>query len=268
MRQRHLMSPQRLVEQYRSSLHLEERMAFHERFSTNPYPWLRWVFDHFALPSACRVLDVGCGTGQLWQENAHRVGTAWTLLLADFSAGMVAKAKTTVMTVPARFTFSCCRVERLPFAPASFDAVFANHMLYYVADVDRTLSELGRVLKPHGTLYATTNGLRHLREVDELIVGFRAGPRPIGSIIQAFNLENGQGLLGRYFPRVELDRRDDSLRVTDAAALVTYGLSLTRAEIPEARQTAFAAYVEQQMGQCSGEMRITKDTGLFMAVKA
>lgn len=268
MRQRHRVSSQRLVEQYRSSLPLEERIAFHERFSTNPYPWLRWVFDHFVFPTACRVLEVGCGTGQLWRENAHRVGTDWAILLSDFSTGMMAKAKETVRTVPATVTFSCCRVERLPFAPASFDAVIANHLLYYVAEMDRTLAEIRRVLKPHGTLYATTNGRRHLREVDEVIVGFRAGPRPIASIIEAFNLENGGALLGRYFPTVALERRDDSVRVTDAAALVRYGVSLTRAEIPEARQTAFAAYVEQQLGRCRGALQITKDTGLFVAVTA
>jgi cyclopropane fatty-acyl-phospholipid synthase-like methyltransferase len=36
-----------------------------KRFSTNPYGWLRWVFDQFDLPPGARVLEVGCGTGQL-----------------------------------------------------------------------------------------------------------------------------------------------------------------------------------------------------------
>lgn len=42
---------------------------------------------------------------------------------------------------------------RMPFADASFDAVISNHSLEHFAELDRTLREIGRVLRPGGALY-------------------------------------------------------------------------------------------------------------------
>ncbi|MGB0386395.1 MAG: MerR family transcriptional regulator, partial [Ardenticatenaceae bacterium] len=59
--------------QYKSSKNLQTRIQLHERFSVNKYDWFLWVFDHFKLPAVCRVLEVGCGTGQFWKENLARI---------------------------------------------------------------------------------------------------------------------------------------------------------------------------------------------------
>jgi hypothetical protein len=34
-----------LVEQYKTASNLNARIRLHQRFSTNPYGWHRWVFD-------------------------------------------------------------------------------------------------------------------------------------------------------------------------------------------------------------------------------
>jgi demethylmenaquinone methyltransferase/2-methoxy-6-polyprenyl-1,4-benzoquinol methylase len=44
------------------------------------------------------------------------------------------------------------RAERLPFADETFDAVTFTYLLRYVDDPAATLAELGRVLRPGGTL--------------------------------------------------------------------------------------------------------------------
>lgn len=72
-----------VAKQYRTSVNLDARMALHARFSTNPYPWMRWVFDHFALPAECRVLELGCGTGALWAANRERIPAGWDITLSD-----------------------------------------------------------------------------------------------------------------------------------------------------------------------------------------
>jgi SAM-dependent methyltransferase len=258
---------QQLTLQYSTSKNLAARIDLHERFSTNPYPWMLWVFDHFDLPEPCRVLELGCGVGKLWLENAHRIRPTWDITLSDFSAAMLEATKANLAPIQRVFDFQQVDVERIPFGPQTFDVVIANHMLYYARDLDAALAEICRVLKPGGTLYASTNGLNHLKEIDDLIVGFRGGARPIASVITAFNLDTGRDVLTRHFARVHIDRQANALRVTDPEALTAFCLSMTRAAIPEQNQRAVATYVAQQVQAHSGTLHIEKDAGLFVAMK-
>jgi hypothetical protein len=52
-------------EQYKTPANLTARADLHRRFSTNPYPWLRWVFDQLALEPRERVVEAGGGPGWL-----------------------------------------------------------------------------------------------------------------------------------------------------------------------------------------------------------
>jgi len=79
-------------EQYRAPDNLTARMALHKRFSTAPQGWPRWVFDQLGLTAGRRVLELGCGPGRLWIENAERLPHPLTLTLADQSLGMVREA--------------------------------------------------------------------------------------------------------------------------------------------------------------------------------
>ncbi|HEY1409377.1 MAG TPA: class I SAM-dependent methyltransferase, partial [Promineifilum sp.] len=106
---------QKLAEQHRTSANLDVRIDIHERFSTNKYPWHRWVFDHFEFPEACRVVEIGCGTGKLWLENSSRIGAAWNITLSDFSAGVLEAAQTNLANVRGKFDFKVLNVESIPF---------------------------------------------------------------------------------------------------------------------------------------------------------
>jgi len=258
---------QQLIHQYGTSQNLAVRIDVHERFSTNLYCWMLWVFDHFDLPEPCRVLELGCGVGKLWVENAQRIRPTWAITVSDFSPAMLAATKANLADVHAAFDFQQVDVEHIPFSSQTFDAVIANHMLYYARDRDRAVAEIARVLKPGGKLYASTNGMRHLKEIDDLIVGFRGGARPIASVITMFNLDTGQDVLARHFARVDIDRQANALRITDPEALTAFCLSITRAAIPEQSHPAFASYVAQHVQAHGGTLHIEKDAGLFVAMK-
>lgn len=258
---------QQLTHQYGTAQNLAVRIDVHERFSTNPYRWMRWVFDHFDLPEPCRVLELGCGVGKLWTENADRIRSTWAITVSDFSAAMLAATKTNLASVQGTFAFQQVDVEHIPFAAQTFDAVIANHMLYYARDVDGAVAEISRVLKPGATLYASTNGMRHLKEIDDLIVGFRGGARPIASVITTFNLDTGQAILARHFARVHVDKQANALRITDPDALSAFCRSVTRAAIPAESQAAFATYVAKHIQAHGGLLHVEKDGGLFVAVK-
>jgi SAM-dependent methyltransferase len=263
------MTDQRYLraEQYRDAANLRARMALHERFSVNHYPWQRWVFDRLNLPAQCRVLELGCGPGKLWLENADRLASGWVVALADYSSGMVREARQGLreanlkaVSAPA-FTYVNLDAQSLPFAGASYDVIIANHMLYHVPDRARALAEIRRVLRPGGRFYAATNGETHMRELDELLA--LAGQAPRGLPANHFTLESGAAELAGVFAQVTLGRYDDGLVVTEAAPLVAYLASELR--YTAADQARIAATVDRELAARGGTLHISKSSGLFTA---
>ena len=251
-------------EQYKTPANLAARFALHERFSTNAYPWMRWVFDQLALPAESAVLEVGCGTGALWHENAEHIPPGWRVMLSDQSAGMLAQAQQTLAGDPHTFSFEQCNAQALPFADGAFDAVVANHMLYHLPDLPAGLREIRRVLKPGGQLFAATNGEAHMSELYQLLVSFDPSQQHQGPRLP-FMLENGTPLLVPYFAHVE--RRDfpGSLAVTEAQPIIDYVYSMF--PIAVERRAAFVRHVEDTLQAHDGVFKIQKVTGLFVATK-
>lgn len=239
-----------LAVQYATSANLAARIELHRRFSTNPYGLQRWVFDRLRLAPGMRVLEIACGAGSLWRENLERIPRGVELVLSDFSIGMV---RTTRSIVPDA-AFVTCALPTLPFANGRFDLVIANHMLYHVEERQQALAEIRRVLRPFGALFASTNGIAHLREIKELL-------RDLGApddISAAFTLENAEEQLRGVFDSIERDEYADSLRVTDAEALVRYIASIS----PRANEVR--SVIEQRIAR-DGAFQVMKSTGSFIA---
>lgn len=96
-----------------------------------------------------RILDLGCGDGQLTQRIA---ASGAQVCGADLSAEMVAAAR--VRGVEAEVA----NAEALPHADSSFDAVFSNAALHWVRDHEAMLAQVHRVLKPGGRFVAEMGG--------------------------------------------------------------------------------------------------------------
>jgi hypothetical protein len=111
-----------VIAQYRTTSNLKARIALHQRFSTNPYGWLRGVFDQFRLPLQCCLVELGGGTGDLWVENQSRIPTGWAITLSDASMGMVSYARQCLRSSEVALTFAVVDAQALPFATASMDA--------------------------------------------------------------------------------------------------------------------------------------------------
>jgi ubiquinone/menaquinone biosynthesis C-methylase UbiE len=253
-------------EQYRDASNLNSRMTLHERFSTNPYGWHRWVFDLLSLPPDARLLEVGCGPGTLWVENRDRVPGGWRVVLSDFSAGMVGEASRRLGDDVPGFAFTVADAQALPFPPACFDAVVANHMLYHVPDRPAALAEMRRVLRPNGHLYAAANGQAHMRELHDRFREIAPHLTPAGDAWgESFNLENGEEQLSPWFSRIRLHRYDDMLAVTEAEALIAYLLSgRYRSALAGDRLAEVTRAIKDEIA-ARGAIRITKDAGLFVA---
>jgi ubiquinone/menaquinone biosynthesis C-methylase UbiE len=257
-----------LTQQYQTSTNLDARIALHERFSTNPQGWHRWVFDQFDLPPDLHILELGCGLAKLWTENIERIPATWEITLSDFSPGMLDQARKNLAGAKRPFHFEQIDAQDIPCPASSFDAVIANQMLYHVPDLPQALAEIRRVLKPGGRLYAGTNGANHLRELDDLIVEFDPGLGFMKQIDIKFTLENGQAQLAPYFGSVEVFRQPNSLVVTEAAPLVAYIFSMMRISIAKSDlQEQFPQYIEDTLKKNDGKIIIGKEAGLFIAQK-
>ena len=262
--------------QYHDASKLNARIALHNRFSTNAHGLHRWVFDHFDLPEEASILDVGCGPGRLWDENLDRLPKRWGITLTDASPGMIAETEGSLGS-DRRFGFRVEDVQHLPFKSENFDAVVANHMLYHVPDRPKALSEISRVLRPGGTLYATTHGARMHREMGWM-QRILDPSRPTDAYFTTplgFSLENGAAQISTYFLDVALWPYRDSLAVTEVEPLVAYLLSgpagdaaakSTTADEFERRVSELVDRLEQELAS-QGTINITKDTGLFVARK-
>ncbi|MBN9390599.1 MAG: class I SAM-dependent methyltransferase [Chloroflexi bacterium] len=245
-------------DQYKDSSKFDARVDLHRRFAVNPYGWHNWVFDCFELPAEASLLELGCGPGWLWLSNWKRVPPGWDITLTDFSEGMLNTARQHLKYRP--FTFRQADAQALPFADGSFDAVIANHMLYHVPDKPRAFSEIRRVLKPGGRLYASTIGRGNMRELRDLMSQFGIVSLMAGTL--DFNLENGAEQLGAFFSKVELRLYEDELRVTEAEAAVAYAASTSK---PTEQQTAELTGAINREIEAHGFFRISKPSGIFIA---
>ena len=261
-----------LNQQYANASNLEARLALHERFSVNPYPWQSWVFDRLLghIPARAQLLELGCGPATLWVKNQERILGGWEITLSDFSAGMVDAARKNLAASPGAFHFEIVDAQQIPWGDGEFDAVIANHMLYHVPDRARAIAEIRRVLKPGGKLFAATNGPALLQGLYTLVDQFdphigvdTSGPQVAG----VFSLENGAAQLKTCFRNVTLERYFDALEVTQARPLLEYILSMSSLSHTEAlhqRAAEFNAFLEREIAN-RGAIHITKDGGIFIA---
>ena len=256
--------PQHLKKQYQDASNLDARIRLHQRFSVNKYGWQRWVFDQFQLPARCRLLELGCGPGNLWLENLDRIPAGWEITLTDLSAGMLEETRRNLEALR-QFQYKVIDAQSIPLEAGYFDAVIANHMLYHVPDKAKALSEIRRVLKPEGRFYTSTGGEQSLCELRNLVCKFDAGLAAWGRGGDSFTLENGMAQLSHQFTKVRLYRYENALEVTEVAPLVDYILS-GRVHFSTEKQAEFKEFVAREMEACAGVFHVTIEAGLFVSV--
>ena len=106
------------------------------------------------IPSdAARVLDVATGTAAVAIELA-RAEPARIVVGLDQSPEMLAAGHDRLARagLSDRIELREGRAESLPFADGEFDALTFTYLLRYVEDVQATLRELARVVRPGGTV--------------------------------------------------------------------------------------------------------------------
>jgi len=110
--------------------------------------WRRSTVSSLELKGSETVLDVATGTGKLALELQKRVGASGRVVGIDFCEPMLQKAKGQAHNIHLLLATS----EGLPFPDNSFDGATIGFALRNVPDIEKTLRETTRVIKPGGKI--------------------------------------------------------------------------------------------------------------------
>lgn len=256
-----------LKDQYSDSKKFMARIELNRRFKTNRYSWPLWIFDQIQFSKGAKVLEIGCGNAILWKTNLNRIPEDANILLSDFSEGMLNDARKVLGESVDRFKYEVLEAQEIPYPDDSFDIIIANLMLYHIPDRKKAISEMSRVLKEDGALYATTFGINDMKEFKEIVISFddeiyhSAEP-----FARAFGLENGQEQLNQSFDQVQMIKFENSLEITEYRPVVDYMLSFggVNQKLKGQKRKEFEDYLNGILKK-EGKIRVTKDTGIFIA---
>ena len=166
------------------------------------------AFSAVAAVRPQRLLDVGCGLGELTERFATALGAVVRAI--DISPRMVELSRARGIDA------ELADVEELPFGDGEFDCVFAGWVLYHTPGLRRAIAECARVLRPGGHLVASTYSEDDLWELWALL-GCEEPSSPL-----SFSRSNGSMLLVPHFSKVEQQDVDAWLVFPDAVSMRTF----------------------------------------------
>lgn len=246
--------------QYDNSNRLNTRISIHQKYSTNKLGFGNWIYNNYDLSSNICVLELGCGTGEMWKGKIDNLPSNSKLYLTDYSEGMVTKAKELLGKKDNVF-YNVVNIENIPYDDLCFDRVIANMMLYHVSNIPKALSEVRRVLKDEGYFYCATYGENRI--VDSIADMLNLN---IEEDKKIFTLQNGYEILKPYFKTVKRLDYNDSLDITDLDDLLDYLYSLDGiSAITKIDRQLLKVSLQNKM--TDGVLHIPKEYGMFVCKK-
>lgn len=258
---------QKLKMQYVNSTNISARIHLHNEYSENKEGWFRWLYRIAQIRSGEKILELGCGDGSFWSQNAEAVPSGIEAYVTDISDGIVRETQKKLENRFKAMQFRVMDAHYLNFEDNSFDVVVANHMLFYCDDLSKALSEIRRVLKPGGRLLCSTYSSKHMKEISALVKEF--DDRIVlaaEDLYEKFGKENGAEKLEKCFDGVCWQQYEDGLYVTKAEPLIAYILSChgNQNRYIVDKYHEFYDHVKRKTDR---GLHITKDAGAFVAVK-
>lgn len=255
-----------LVEQYKNASNLDIRIGLHQKYSQNPLGWFPWIYEQMNLQKNDQVLEIGCGTGELWKGMEPKLPEGVHVTLSDRSEGMIRDAKKHLNDQEERFSYEVIDCRKIPKEDNSFHKIVANHVLFYLEDRILGLKEIKRVLKPGGVFFCSTYGKQHMQEITKLVKDFDDRiTLSDHKLYDVFGLENGKKQLEMVFSQVKQKDYEDELLVDKPELLISYILSChgNQHEYLNHRYLEFKDFVRKRITE-QGTMKITKSAGIFI----
>jgi SAM-dependent methyltransferase len=113
------------------------------------------------IPQGSTVLDLGCGAGMDTIIAAEKTGLQGKVIAVDFSESMIRRAQQGASEHGCgNATFHVADAEEIPLPDGSVDVALVNGIFNLSPFRERVFSELARVLRGGGTVYAAELILR------------------------------------------------------------------------------------------------------------
>ena len=258
--------------QYSSSKNYEARIYLTKKFKTNPKSKYEWIFDHFPKNENLNVLELGCGTGLFWLANRNNIVKSWSIILSDYSEGMLETAGKSLSRLNYNFKYEIVDAENILYSDNQFDIILANNMLYHIQNRDSAINNISRILKETGVFIASTMGRNDLTELNNHLYTFLESKNNKFKFREySFSLDNGMEQLTKYFKNVLLERYDNKLVINEADAIINYYLSFNGiydnvTVLPEECISDFKIFL-QSILEKDRVITATKDEGIFICKK-
>lgn len=271
-----LLAQEELIsKQYETSCNLEKRINIH-KYGTSKIEWFDWVFERINIREGMKILDVGCGNGMFWYNNALKLPNNITIYMTDFSQGMINSAMNTLSRYKDLFeekniTFIFKQIDGNEFQldEKDFNIIIANHMLYHVSKRQELLRKLHSLLIDEGRFFASTIGEKHMGELNDFVKEINPNIEILmNDIISCFSLENGEEQLKKVFSKIKKEKYICDLVVDNPKCIYDYVYSYpgNASEILENMKEEFLSEINEKINK-EGAFYIHKSTGMFMAMK-
>jgi SAM-dependent methyltransferase len=145
-----------------------------------------------------RVLDAGCGTGDLARSVARIVGSAGCVVGIEASTAMLAEARRRVDTDRTAVDLRHGDICRLELGDGTFDAAVSERVFQHLARPADALAELVRVTRPGGRVAVidTDWGMHAVEGAD---------PTLSAAVVDAWRANAANGTAGRRLPALFAD---------------------------------------------------------------
>ena len=116
------------------------------------WPQEHLLFRRYGLPLDARILDAGCGTGEISARLADLFPLA-RVLGVDILDHHLATARERYAKLAPRLSFEHQSIFELPAADSTYDLTVCRHVLHSIPHAERVVAELNRVTRPGGWLH-------------------------------------------------------------------------------------------------------------------
>jgi len=187
----------------------DESMARNLAFQAQAiWPQEEPLFARYRLSGPLRILDLGCGTGEITRRLADVYAQA-QIVGVDILDSNLAVAR--VANARERVRYETGDAFALDYADASFDLVVCRHMSQSVPDFGLVLDEIGRVLRRGGWLHLLSEDYAMLRMPRPLpALGAPAARDPdrfwVGTVLPYLESVRCDGRIGRHSPPMLIER--------------------------------------------------------------
>jgi SAM-dependent methyltransferase len=176
------------------------------------------LLAHAALQPGERVIDIGCGTGNVTVEAICLVSPTGQLLGIDISEPMLERARARLSST-GNVTLVHADATVYPFPEAAFDAALSRMRVMFFAEPAKSFANIRRALRPDGRpAFACWRGLDENPWVAVPLAAARAhapeepigtdgpGPFSFGSEAHVRGILDAAGFVEPAFEKLDLDR--------------------------------------------------------------